>query len=97
MDMAYFSYIVHVVCKLHRNKLIKWSALVLKEGSNILENDDPEQNLQQENNQSNSTIDGLGSADPSDVIEVLVEMGKFVVNTSKEVFSSIADNIDISL
>ena len=63
---------------------------------NILENKDPEQNPQQENNQSNPIIDNLSHANPLDVIEVLVEAGKFVVNTSKNVISSIADNIDIS-
>ncbi|AMW78896.1 hypothetical protein AMD27_08405 [Acinetobacter sp. TGL-Y2] len=61
-----------------------------------MENKEPEQNPQQENNQSNPIIDNLGHANPVDVIEVLVEAGKFVVNTSKNVISSIADNIDIT-
>ena len=63
---------------------------------NILENDDLEQNPQQENNQANPIADTLNHANPVDVIEVLLEAGKFVVNTSKDVISSIADNIDIS-
>ena len=61
-----------------------------------MENEDLEQNPQQENNQSNPIADTLSHANPVDVIEVLLEAGKFVVNTSKDVISSIADNINIS-
>jgi len=61
-----------------------------------LENNELEQNPQQENNQSNSIVDTIGHANPVDVIEVLVEAGKSVVNTSKDIISSIVDNIDIN-
>ncbi|MCL6232822.1 MULTISPECIES: hypothetical protein [Acinetobacter] len=61
-----------------------------------MENNELEQNPQQENNQSNSIVDTIGHANPVDVIEVLVEAGKSVVNTSKDIISSIVDNIDIN-
>lgn len=61
-----------------------------------MENKELEQNPHQENDQSSSILDTLGQGNPLDVVDILVEAGKSVVNAGKDIISSIGNNIDIS-
>ena len=61
-----------------------------------LENETIEQQIPSEQKESNTTQNILDSADPVQVIELVVEAGKFVLDTGKDVVSSIADHIDIN-
>ena len=61
-----------------------------------LENETIEQQIPSEQKESSTTQNILDSADPVQVIELVVEAGKFVLDTSKDVVSSITDHIDIN-
>jgi hypothetical protein len=61
-----------------------------------LENEIIEQQMQSEQQESTTGQSALNSADPIQVIDLVIDAGKLVVDVSKDVVSSIAENIDIS-
>ncbi|MFW1956268.1 hypothetical protein ACG91D_11885 [Acinetobacter guillouiae] len=63
---------------------------------NNLENEDLEQQSQQEQKDSSIMNDIVNSINPLDAVDLIVETGRLIVNTSKDIVSDIADNIDIS-
>ena len=64
---------------------------------NNLENEDLEQQSQQEQKDSSIMNDIVNSINPLDAVDLIVETGRLIVNTSKDIVSDIADNIDIDI
>lgn len=64
---------------------------------NNLENEDLEKQSQAEQKDSSIMNDIVNSINPLDAVEVIVETGRLIVTTSKDLVSDIANNIDISL
>jgi hypothetical protein len=64
---------------------------------NNLENEDLEQQSQQEQKDSSVMNDIVNSINPLDAVDLIVETGRLIVNTSKDIVSDIADNIDIDI
>ncbi|MCF0264110.1 hypothetical protein KW868_06445 [Acinetobacter guillouiae] len=64
---------------------------------NNLENQDLEQQSQQEQKDSSVMNDIVNSINPLDAVDLIVETGRLIVNTSKDIVSDIADNIDIDI
>lgn len=64
---------------------------------NNLENEDLEQQSQQEQKDSSVMNDIVNSINPLDAVDLIVETGRLIVNTSKDILSDIADNIDIDI
>ena len=64
---------------------------------NNLENQDLEQQSQPEQKDSSVMNDIVNSINPLDAVDLIVETGRLIVNTSKDIVSDIADNIDIDI
>lgn len=64
---------------------------------NNLENEDLEQQSQQEQKDSSVMNDIVNSINPLDAVDLIVETGRFIVNTSKDIVFDIANNIDIDI
>ena len=64
---------------------------------NNLENEDLEQQSQQEQKDSSVMNDIVNSINPLDTVDLILETGRLIVNTSKDIVSDIADNIDIDI
>lgn len=64
---------------------------------NNLENEDLEQQSQQEQKDSSIMNDIVNSINPLDAVDLIVETGRFIVNTSKDIVFDIANNIDIDI
>lgn len=64
---------------------------------NNLENEDLEQQSQQEQKDSSIMIDIVNSINPLDAVDLIVETGRLIVNTNKDIVSDIANNIDIDI
>ena len=64
---------------------------------NNLENQDLEQQSQPEQKDSSVMNDIVNSINPLDAVDLIVETGRLIVNTSKDILSDIADNIDIDI
>lgn len=56
-----------------------------------------EKQSQAEQKDSSIMNDIVNSINPLDAVEVIVETGRLIVTTSKDLVSDIANNIDISL
>ena len=64
---------------------------------NNLENEDLEQQSQPEQKDSSVMNDIVNSINPLDAVDLILETGRLIVNTSKDIVSDIADNIDIDI
>ncbi len=64
---------------------------------NNLENQDLEQQSQPEQKDSSVMNDIVNSINPLDAVDLIVETGRLIVNTSKVIVSDIANNIDIDI
>lgn len=64
---------------------------------NNLENEDLEQQSQQEQKDSSVMNDIVNSINPLDAVDLIVETGRLIVNTNKDIVSDIANNIDIDI
>lgn len=64
---------------------------------NNLENEDLEQQSQQEQKDSSVMNDIVNSINPLDAVDLIVEAGRLIVNTGKDIVSDIANNIDIDI
>jgi len=64
---------------------------------NNLENQDLEQQSQPEQKDSSVMNDIVNSINPLDAVDLIVETGRLIVNTSKDIVSDIANNIDIDI
>ena len=64
---------------------------------NNLENEDLEQQSQQEQKDSSIMNDIVNSINPLDAVDLIVETGRLIVNTNKDIVSDIANNIDIDI
>ncbi|WP_151958075.1 hypothetical protein [Acinetobacter guillouiae] len=64
---------------------------------NNLENEDLEQQSQQEQKDSSVMNDIVNSINPLDAVDLIVETGRLIVSTSKDIVSDIANNIDIDI
>ncbi|MFW2079683.1 hypothetical protein ACNPQK_01685 [Acinetobacter guillouiae] len=64
---------------------------------NNLENQDLEQQSQQEQKDSSIMNDIVNSINPLDAVDLIVETGRLIVNTNKDIVSDIANNIDIDI
>ncbi|ENV16904.1 hypothetical protein F964_02653 [Acinetobacter guillouiae NIPH 991] len=64
---------------------------------NNLENQDLEQQSQPEQKDSSVMNDIVNSINPLDAVDLILETGRLIVNTSKDIVSDIADNIDIDI
>ncbi|MFW2102711.1 hypothetical protein [Acinetobacter guillouiae] len=64
---------------------------------NNLENEDLEQQSQQEQKDSSVMNDIVNSINPLDAVDLILETGRLIVNTSKDIVFDIADNIDIDI
>lgn len=64
---------------------------------NNLENEDLEQQSQQEREDSSVMNDIVNSINPLDAVDLIVETGRLIVNTSKDIVSDFANNIDIDI
>jgi hypothetical protein len=64
---------------------------------NNLENQDLEQQSQPEQKDSSVMSDIVNSINPLDAVDLIVETGRLIVNTSKDIVSDIANNIDIDI
>jgi len=62
-----------------------------------LENENLEQQSQQEQKDSSVMNDIVNSINPLDAVDLIVEAGQLIVNTSKDIVSDIANNIDIDI
>ena len=64
---------------------------------NNLENKDLEQQSQQQQKDSSVMNDIVNSINPLDAVDLIVETGRLIVNTNKDIVSDIANNIDIDI
>ena len=64
---------------------------------NNLENQDLEQQSQPEQKDSSVMNDIVNSINPLDAVDLIVETGRLIVNTSKDIVSDITNNIDIDI
>jgi hypothetical protein len=64
---------------------------------NNLENQDLEQQSQPEQKDSSEMNDIVNSINPLDAVDLILETGRLIVNTSKDIVSDIANNIDIDI
>ena len=64
---------------------------------NNLENQDLEQQSQPEQKDSSVMNDIVNSINPLDAVDLILETGRLIVNTSKDIVFDIADNIDIDI
>ncbi|MGE8529526.1 MAG: hypothetical protein ACN6N1_01410 [Acinetobacter guillouiae] len=64
---------------------------------NNLENEDLEQQSQQEQKDSSIMNDIVNSINPLDAVDLIVETGRLIVNTNRDIVSDIANNIDIDI
>ena len=64
---------------------------------NNLENEDLEQQSQQEQKDSSIMNDIVNSINPLDAVDLIVETGRLIVNTNKDIVYDIANNIDIDI
>ncbi|BAP36715.1 hypothetical protein AS4_17750 [Acinetobacter guillouiae] len=64
---------------------------------NNLDNQDLEQQSQPEQKDSSVMNDIVNSINPLDAVDLILETGRLIVNTSKDIVSDIADNIDIDI
>ena len=64
---------------------------------NNLENQDLEQQSQPEQKDSSVMNDIVNSINPLDAVDLILETGWLIVNTSKDIVSDIANNIDIDI
>jgi len=64
---------------------------------NNLENQDLEQQSQPEQKDSSVMNDIVNSINALDAVDLILETGRLIVNTSKDIVSDIADNIDIDI
>ena len=64
---------------------------------NNLENENLEQQSQQEQKDSSVMNDIVNSINPLDAVDLIVETGRLIVNTNKDIVSDIANNIDIDI
>ena len=64
---------------------------------NNLENQDLEQQSQPEQKDSSVLNDIVNSINPLDAVDLILETGRLIVNTSKDVVSDITNNIDIDI
>lgn len=64
---------------------------------NNLDNQDLEQQSQPEQKDSSVMNDIVNSINPLDTVDLILETGRLIVNTSKDIVSDIADNIDIDI
>jgi|GEM_PF-6850959 len=64
---------------------------------NNLENQDLEQQSQPEQKDSSVMNDIVNSINPLDAVDLILETGRLIVNTSKDVVSDITNNIDIDI
>ena len=64
---------------------------------NNLENQDLEQQSQPEQKDSSVMDDIVNSINPLDAVDLILETGRLIVNTSKDVVSDITNNIDIDI
>ena len=64
---------------------------------NNLENQDLEQQSQPEQKDSSVMNDIVNSINPLDAVDLIVETGRLIVNTNKDIVSDIANNIDIDI
>ncbi|WP_315075298.1 hypothetical protein [Acinetobacter guillouiae] len=64
---------------------------------NNIENQDLEQQSQPEQKDSSVMNDIVNSINPLDAVDLILETGRLIVNTSKDIVSDIADNIDIDI
>lgn len=64
---------------------------------NNLENEDLEEQSQQEQKDSSIMNDIVNSINPLDAVDLIVETGRLIVNTNKDIVSDIANNIDIDI
>lgn len=64
---------------------------------NNLENEDLEQQSQQEQKDSSIMNDIVNSINQLDAVDLIVETGRLIVNTNKDIVSDIANNIDIDI
>ncbi|MFW1734538.1 hypothetical protein ACG94V_10815 [Acinetobacter sp. ULE_I001] len=62
-----------------------------------LENENLEQQSQQEQKDSSVMNDIVNSINPLDAVDLIVEAGRLIVNTGKDIVSDIANNIDIDI
>lgn len=62
-----------------------------------LENENLEQQSQQQQKNSSVMNDIVNSINPLDAVDLIVEAGQLIVNTSKDIVSDIANNIDIDI
>ncbi|MDR6541126.1 cytidylate kinase [Acinetobacter bereziniae] len=64
---------------------------------NRLESENLESQEQSEQKESSTVSDIINSADPIDLVDLVVETSKIVVNASKDIVSNLADHIDIDI
>ncbi|MCT9978392.1 hypothetical protein M2R48_08655 [Acinetobacter sp. I-MWF] len=64
---------------------------------NNLENQDLEQQSQPEQKDSSVMNDIVNSINPLDAVDLILETGRLIVNTSKDIVSDITNNIDIDI
>lgn len=64
---------------------------------NNLENQDLEQQSQPEQKDSSVMNDIVNSINPLDAVDLILETGRLIVNTNKDIVSDIANNIDIDI
>ena len=64
---------------------------------NNLDNQDLEQQSQPEQKDSSVMNDIVNSINPLDAVDLILETGRLIVNTSKDIVSDIANNIDIDI
>jgi len=62
-----------------------------------LENENLEQQSQQQQKDSSVMNDIVNSINPLDAVDLIVEAGRLIVNTGKDIVSDIANNIDIDI
>ena len=64
---------------------------------NNLDNQDLEQQSQPEQKDSSVMNDIVNSINPLDAVDLILETGRLIVNTSKDIVSDITNNIDIDI
>ena len=64
---------------------------------NNIENQDLEQQSQPEQKDSSVMNDIVNSINPLDAVDLILETGRLIVNTSKDIVSDITNNIDIDI
>lgn len=63
---------------------------------NGLESENLEFQEQSEQKESSAVSDIINYANPIDLVDLVLETSKIVVNTSRDIVSNLADHIDIS-